>query len=50
MSTELGRSNRAVESRLAIPRRLIYLRDLPLLGSGKVNYPKLREIAEEGVS
>jgi len=31
---------------LAIPRRVVYLPELPLLGSGKVNYPKLREMAE----
>jgi len=30
---------------LAIPRRVVYLKELPLLGSGKVNYPKLKEIA-----
>ncbi len=30
---------------LAVPRRIVYLSELPLLGSGKVNYPKLREMA-----
>ena len=32
-------------SELAIPRRVVYLSELPLLGSGKVNYPKLKEMA-----
>jgi len=30
---------------LAVPRRIIPLAELPLLGSGKVDYPKLRELA-----
>jgi acyl-[acyl-carrier-protein]-phospholipid O-acyltransferase/long-chain-fatty-acid--[acyl-carrier-protein] ligase len=31
---------------LAVPRRLLYLEALPLLGSGKINYPKLKELCE----
>lgn len=30
----------------AVPKRIIYLKELPLLGSGKVDYPKLRASVE----
>jgi acyl-[acyl-carrier-protein]-phospholipid O-acyltransferase/long-chain-fatty-acid--[acyl-carrier-protein] ligase len=31
-------------SELALPRQVIHLEDIPLLGSGKVNYPALRDL------
>lgn len=31
---------------LAVPRLVVYPHDLPLLGSGKVNYPKLRGLVD----
>jgi acyl-[acyl-carrier-protein]-phospholipid O-acyltransferase/long-chain-fatty-acid--[acyl-carrier-protein] ligase len=30
---------------LAVPRRIVYMAELPLLASGKVDYPKLKEMA-----
>lgn len=33
---------------LAVPRRIVYMKALPLLGSGKANYPKLKEMVENG--
>lgn len=33
-------------SELAIPKRVYHCDEIPLLGSGKVNYPALKEIAE----
>ncbi len=33
-------------SELAIPKRLYVCEEIPLLGSGKVNYPALKELAE----
>ena len=34
-------------SELAIPKRIYACEEVPLLGSGKVNYPALKEMAEE---
>jgi acyl-[acyl-carrier-protein]-phospholipid O-acyltransferase/long-chain-fatty-acid--[acyl-carrier-protein] ligase len=32
---------------LAIPRRIVYIDKLPLLGTGKKDYPHLAQIVEE---
>lgn len=34
-------------SELAVPRQLVALKELPLLGTGKVDYPKLKQMATE---
>lgn len=35
---------------LAIPKKVVYHEAIPLLGSGKIDYPALREIAKETVA
>ena len=40
----LAAARSAAHSELVLPRQIIHHDTLPLLGSGKINYPALREI------
>jgi acyl-[acyl-carrier-protein]-phospholipid O-acyltransferase / long-chain-fatty-acid--[acyl-carrier-protein] ligase len=48
---DMGRVRTSVKSRglseLAVPRAIIYIKDIPRLGTGKVDYLKLKEILQE---
>ena len=35
---------------LALPNQVIYMKDLPMLASGKINYRELNKIAKESLS
>ena len=39
-------AKRCGASELSIPKRVVYCEEIPLLGSGKTDYPALRELAK----
>lgn len=46
----LEAARRIGAAELAVPRRIFHLQELPLLGSGKTDYVRLRRLAEEAVA
>jgi acyl-[acyl-carrier-protein]-phospholipid O-acyltransferase/long-chain-fatty-acid--[acyl-carrier-protein] ligase len=46
----LGAAREMGAPELAIPRRIVYVEQLPLLGSGKKDYVRLRQLAEQAIS